>query len=898
MQENSPGNEEKKIKTTVEVDNTGVKETESLHNNILRTLEAERDVTADIVSYQAQLMKLQQKTVGAVDMTTDLARANRDLKKEEIKLEKQKGKISDEEFKRQSKRLQKARLQLDHSVAMNDVIQDVSKNMAPVAAFGQDMADSLDSFVKTLPGGAALSKAFGIDDLNDRLTSVVNTISGEYISKISELDDAGQRVYTNQEAITSALEAGGSAMKALLTPGLMFAAAIAGIALIFASISKQAKELATQTGVTFSQAKALNDQARQIQSSYSTQLATVEDISAVQKEQLAVLGSAALVNTEIAGSVADMGKAFGYGAEQAGKTHAALLLIGASQKEANEIQLKTSADALKAGVNVAAVQKDIAENAASALKYLGGAPDAIGKAAIKAAKLGVSLKTMVGVADALLDIEGSLTAQFEFQALTGSEINLDLARQKALQGDIAGATEEVMKNVKSSAEFDQMGVFAKQALAKATGVSVEELQKSLLIQEKMGSLTDEQKAAAANLGLSAAEMKEMSAEELKNRLAQQQSLDKAGAAFESIKNQLVTALLPLAEAFGSVFTILGPILKTIGKVLGIAFLPLKWAGQALEFLFDLMERFKGTSIALGTILAGNYLYQKLGTKEQQKALALKVQDKVQTGLINAQKFLGLGYDKLSAANQGKRLSLIGLEYMKTAAMNTLRLAGVGLQLAWNTAKGIGNALLVWSFGNEQATNAVIGARLLIEQSINAVKAVGNTLSLIGKAIGLASIGAAVASAAGWIFSAFGMIPFGLGIPLAIAAVAGLFTLVAKATKVGDVQSPAKGKTMISTKEGGLFETSKNDDVAAGPGILSKLAGAASNPLGAIGGLFGGGDSDKGSNEALIAKLDELILAVKTPPPVYIGNKAVTELSSALQINDSFQTTTAVAGEGS
>jgi len=39
-----------------------------------------------------------------------------------------------------------------------------------------------------------------------------------------------------------------------------------------------------------------------------------------------------------------------------------------------------------------------------------------------------------------------------------------------------------------------------------------------------------------------------------------------------------------------------------------------------------------------------------------------------------------------------------------------------------------------------------------------------------------------------------------------------------------VMSPADGKTRISTKEGGLFELSKNDDLMAGPGIAGAAAG--------------------------------------------------------------------------
>jgi hypothetical protein len=44
------------------------------------------------------------------------------------------------------------------------------------------------------------------------------------------------------------------------------------------------------------------------------------------------------------------------------------------------------------------------------------------------------------------------------------------------------------------------------------------------------------------------------------------------------------------------------------------------------------------------------------------------------------------------------------------------------------------------------------------------------------------------------------------------------------SKAGDVMSPADGKTRVSTKEGGLFELSKNDDLMAGPGLAGAAAG--------------------------------------------------------------------------
>ena len=62
---------------------------------------------------------------------------------------------------------------------------------------------------------------------------------------------------------------------------------------------------------------------------------------------------------------------------------------------------------------------------------------------------------------------------------------------------------------------------------------------------------------------------------------------------------------------------------------------------------------------------------------------------------------------------------------------------------------------------------------------------------------------------------------GIGIPLGIAAAAGAISMY---NKVGDVSSPAMGdgKTRVSTKEGGLFELSPNDDLVAAPGALDAL----------------------------------------------------------------------------
>ena len=72
----------------------------------------------------------------------------------------------------------------------------------------------------------------------------------------------------------------------------------------------------------------------------------------------------------------------------------------------------------------------------------------------------------------------------------------------------------------------------------------------------------------------------------------------------------------------------------------------------------------------------------------------------------------------------------------------------------------------------------------------------------------------------WRFS-FAKIPFGLGIPLAIAAVAGLFGLMSKskteATSVHDAQINPDGGLMVSGPKG-MYSLDKNDSVIAGTGL--------------------------------------------------------------------------------
>ena len=81
----------------------------------------------------------------------------------------------------------------------------------------------------------------------------------------------------------------------------------------------------------------------------------------------------------------------------------------------------------------------------------------------------------------------------------------------------------------------------------------------------------------------------------------------------------------------------------------------------------------------------------------------------------------------------------------------------------------------------------------------------------------------VISAIGTLFRSFGNIPFGLGVPLAVAATAGLMGLISNASKADDM---GYGNNTLVTKNKGAIMLNNNDSVVAGTNLLGGGGGSA------------------------------------------------------------------------
>ena len=114
---------------------------------------------------------------------------------------------------------------------------------------------------------------------------------------------------------------------------------------------------------------------------------------------------------------------------------------------------------------------------------------------------------------------------------------------------------------------------------------------------------------------------------------------------------------------------------------------------------------------------------------------------------------------------------------------------------------------------QMAMMGTMAGMQIIQTALVALEQLKGTAIAKNLAKTVASAGASLAKGAGSIFSGFGMIPFGLGIPLAIAAVAGMYGLAKKAKS--SVPSGLTGGTVTKTgmaeiHKGEAFSGTKNE----------------------------------------------------------------------------------------
>ena len=184
--------------------------------------------------------------------------------------------------------------------------------------------------------------------------------------------------------------------------------------------------------------------------------------------------------------VLDTAVATGLSNDEATKLFGTFMQIGdLTAKQAEDLIEGTAQLAAQRGVAPKAVLQDMASSTEEIAAFTKDGGNNIAEAAVQARQLGLSLSTTAKISDSLLDFQTSIANEVEASVMIGRRLNFQRARQLSLEGDIAGATKEVVKQLGSEEELNRLQVPQRRSIAKSIGVSVAEMTKLVRGQEKL-----------------------------------------------------------------------------------------------------------------------------------------------------------------------------------------------------------------------------------------------------------------------------------------------------------------------------------------------------------------------------------------------------------------------------
>ena len=473
----------------------------------------------------------------------------------------------------------------------------------------------------------------------------------------------------------------------------------------FFEIDKSTGHLAKELGMSYQQAKTLKKEFTGISEDADNIFITTKSLTATFENLSTRFGVTAGFSEELLKSQTELVKQAGYSEESAAEIAKFSLLTDKTSKDITASALGTvKALNMQEGLtlNEKAILEDVLQTSAAIQVSFGNSVDELAAAAAMSKKFGLNLEQVDEIAGSLLDFESSIANELEAELLLGKDINLEKARQAALNNDLATVAKEIADQVGSSAEFAEMNRIQQEAIAKSVGLSREDLAKSLQEQEAIAKLGGD--AASSQEAYNKLVEQGLSDEQIAKKLGD----DKLAAQLKanSVQERFAQSVEQAKEVFVEISTILLPIFDGLASAVAFLAKIIPQASTLLGIIGSIFAIRKAESFLLNAAV----LAEKIKTKENAKQVGLGTTMLNLLGLQAAQQAFILArqegqtlMESLSVALNQTKLGVLlaqGAAFLRNIGFAAVLLAkelGItGAALATLSAKtlGIGAAIAV------------------------------------------------------------------------------------------------------------------------------------------------------------------------------------------------------------
>jgi hypothetical protein len=461
---------------------------------------------------------------------------------------------------------------------------------------------------KELKIAKKLEDTMGMTGKLAKLMGTIPGLGGIAGDAAKEVEGEIQRSVEKGGEIPSKMKAAGMVftkmkdnVKKALTDPLTIAIALATqLVKAFKAVDQQSGEFAKTQGLSYATTVELRGEMSSIARSSKDILVTSKGLMESQARLSKLMGSQVRFSDEMLEDFTQLDRRL----KMSEKTQELIafqsLKTGKSAKgltaEINGQVLKQN-EQRKISMSFKEVQDAIGESSkAIRLNFQGSVKELVNQ--VSAAKaLGTNLAGVEKISSSLLEFESSIQAELEAELLLGKDINLEKARQAALQGDMATVADEVLKNTAIMNAFETKNVIAQEAAAKALGMSRDELANMVTEQQQLEAVRangfEDMKAAQTEYndlraqGYSAEEAAlATGGQALQDQMESASAAERLAAVMEQIQEIFIGMAEPILGLVDGIMTMVGGA-ENLGKILmGIAgtFLIIKTTQLALKGL--------------------------------------------------------------------------------------------------------------------------------------------------------------------------------------------------------------------------------------------------------------------------------------------------------------------------
>ena len=386
--------------------------------------------------------------------------------------------------------------QIKGSIELDDIQQGLVDEYRKSKEYNDAYVKQLDEQLKAQE---KIEKTVGT---TGKLLKGVNKIPivGQFLDAEEAIKAANKAAADGAGKIGAMGAAAGSLGKSLVS-GLTDPLAIVGFLIkgfqMFLDIGfaadKQITDLSKSMSVSKEEATATRDRFIEIQNSGESIFNTTKNLVAAQMELADALGATRGFTEQQVKDQVMLTKQMGLTAEEAEGIQKLAMANGMTAEGVTDSVIKqTSALAKQTGVQLdnKKIIGEVAKVSGQLRLQYANNPKLIAKAVVETKKLGINMEIAANAAKGLLDFESSIENELSAELLTGKALNLERARGLALNGDSVGAAKEMLAQVGSASEFANMNVIQQEAIAKAVGMSTDDLANSLVTQENLSKLGD------------------------------------------------------------------------------------------------------------------------------------------------------------------------------------------------------------------------------------------------------------------------------------------------------------------------------------------------------------------------------------------------------------------------